>query len=68
MSEFVHPLTRWRRLTSTPVTTESRVAVWDEDRDVDGWADVRWVAGHARLGPVRDEAGEIIDPNPEFVS
>lgn len=43
----------FRRTTNQPVTTERRLPVESEDGTIRGYADVRWVAGFARLDASR---------------
>jgi hypothetical protein len=60
----------WTRITSWPVTTESRVSVRCEETGQEGWARVEWDQNHARLkGPIVDEVGEeakVLDHRPTF--
>jgi hypothetical protein len=66
-SEHRYLNARWHRVTNDPVTTERRVQVYDEVTGDHGYADVRWVASHVRLGVVRDcDTDAIIDPNPTY--
>ncbi len=58
---------QWKMLTSDPITTEPRRAVFDHEGQ-EGWISVRWRFGRPEFyGAVTDSEGTVLDTSPSFV-
>lgn len=63
----------WKRLTSEPVSTEKRLAVYCQETGAEGWVSIFWenrpATGHRVVfaKTVDDFDGRTIDAAPKFV-